>query len=117
MSRLCLSALFRLSLVIPVFLRKTTFYGFKLGATPLGTLKIQLMGDFRLEENGRPLDLPPSKKARALLAYLITTKRPQRREHLCDLFWEMPNDPKGSLRWALSKLRKSFTQENQWIQF
>lgn len=76
------------------------------------TLEIDLFGDFRVLENGVPLDLPPSKKARALLAYLIVTERPQRREHLCELFWDTPHDPKGSLRWALSKLRAVFDEDH-----
>lgn len=50
--------------------------------------------------------LPASKKSRALLAYLAATARPHRRERLCELFWELPDDPKAALRWALSKLRK-----------
>lgn len=99
-----------LRLVLALFLGKMTRNKLWLGAGQLGTLKIQLIGDFSLEEDGVRVDLPPSKKARALLAYLIATKRPQRRERLCELFWEMPNDPKGSLRWALSKLRKSFSE-------
>lgn len=49
--------------------------------------------------------LPPSRKTRALLAYLALTGRPHRRERLCEIFWDRPDDPRGSLRWALSKIR------------
>jgi hypothetical protein len=49
--------------------------------------------------------LPPSKKTRALLAYLCLQPRRFSREHLCQLLWEVPDDPRGSLRWSLSKLR------------
>ncbi|MDW7748357.1 AfsR/SARP family transcriptional regulator, partial [Halomonas sp.] len=45
-------------------------------------------------------------KTRALLAYLAVNGRPFCREHLCDLLWEIPDDPRGSLRWSLSKLRR-----------
>jgi len=50
--------------------------------------------------------LPPSKKTRALLAYLSLQPRHFRREQLCQLLWEIPDDPRGSLRWSLSKLRR-----------
>jgi len=79
----------------------------------LNVIEINLFGDFEVLENGVAINLPPSKKARALLAYLILTKRPQRREHLCELFWDTPHDPKGSLRWALSKLRAAFDEEHR----
>lgn len=50
-------------------------------------------------------DLPRSKKTRALLAYLALSTRPRRRDALCAIFWDRPDDPKGALRWSLSKLR------------
>lgn len=38
--------------------------------------------------------------------YLLLSDRSERREHLCDLLWdEGPDDPRGALRWSLSKLR------------
>ena len=43
-------------------------------------LRIRLLGDVQLQLHGRPLELPPSKKTRALLAYLVATGRPQLRE-------------------------------------
>ena len=55
--------------------------------------------------DGATLALPPSRKTRALLAYLAVTGRPHRRERLCSLLWDLPNDPRGALRWSLSKLR------------
>lgn len=51
------------------------------------------------------LALPPSRKARALLAYLAATGRSHGREQICDIFWDGPADPRGALRGALSKLR------------
>ncbi len=69
-------------------------------------LEISLLGELRVAASGTPLPLPASKKARALLAFLVATGRPHRRERLCELFWDLPDDPKASLRWALSKLRK-----------
>jgi pimeloyl-ACP methyl ester carboxylesterase len=69
-------------------------------------LEISLLGELEISRAGRPIALPASKKARALLAFLILTRRPHRRERLCELLWHLPDDPKAGLRWALTKLRK-----------
>jgi DNA-binding SARP family transcriptional activator/pimeloyl-ACP methyl ester carboxylesterase len=68
-------------------------------------LSIQLLGELQVREGGAIVPLPPSRKTRALLAYLAAADRPQRRQRLCELFWELPDDPRGALRWSLSKLR------------
>ncbi|HEX7505124.1 MAG TPA: AAA family ATPase, partial [Polyangia bacterium] len=68
-------------------------------------LQIRLLGELALYRHGRALPLPPSKKTRALLAYLAVTGKPQLREHLCALLWDGPDDPRAQLRWSLSKLR------------
>ncbi|WP_428410034.1 alpha/beta fold hydrolase [Hyphococcus sp.] len=72
---------------------------------PAPTLAIDLIGPIAVRRNGEPVALPQSKKTRALLAYLALNEGPQRRERLCEIFWQLPDDPRGSLRWALSKLR------------
>lgn len=69
-------------------------------------LEISLFGELRVSRLGEAVALPASRKARALLAFLATTRRPHRRERLCELFWDMPDDPKAALRWSLTKLRK-----------
>lgn len=69
-------------------------------------LRISLLGELRVEIDGADLPLPASRKARALLAFLVATGRPHRRERLCELFWDLPDDPKAALRWSLSKLRR-----------
>ena len=68
-------------------------------------LQIRLFGAIAVLRDGEPAELPQSKKTRALLAYLALNKGAHRRERLCELFWEIPDDPRGSLRWSLSKLR------------
>ena len=68
-------------------------------------LALRLLGPLRVERNGEAVDLPPSKKARALLGYLVTTGRQHRRQQLSDLLWDVADDPRGGLRWCLSKLR------------
>jgi DNA-binding SARP family transcriptional activator/tetratricopeptide (TPR) repeat protein len=69
-------------------------------------LDLNFLGDFQVVRDGRALELPPSRKTRALLAWLCLHKRRFRRERLCELLWEVPDDPRGSLRWSLSKLRR-----------
>jgi len=70
-----------------------------------GVLRIGVLGELVIERDDRALALPPSRKTRALLAYLVLTGRAHRREQLCDLFWDVTDDPRGALRWSLSKLR------------
>src|SRR6476469_8624570 len=67
--------------------------------------RVLLLGPFQIIRNGAQLPLPRSRKARALLAYLAMAPRPVTREKLCELFWDVANDPKSELRWCLSKLR------------
>ncbi len=69
-------------------------------------LEFRFLGDFAVLRDGQPLALPPSKKTRALLAYLCLQPRRFRREQLSELLWDVPDDPLGSLRWSLSKLRR-----------
>ena len=68
-------------------------------------IEINVLGDLQVLRDGAPVELPPSRKTRALLAYLAVSQRPQRRERLCEMFWEVPDDPRGALRWSLSKIR------------
>src|SRR5262249_40890099 len=69
------------------------------------SVEIRLLGELEVLRDGRPQTLPPSKKSRALLGYLVATARPQQRARLCDLLWDVPDDPRGSLRWSLTKIR------------
>src|SRR5687768_16879961 len=69
-------------------------------------LQIRLLGELQVLRMGERLALPPSKKTRALLGYLLLTQRSQRRERLCELFWDVADDPRAALRWSLSKLRE-----------
>jgi len=69
-------------------------------------VELHFLGDFEVLHGDSVQDLPPSRKTRALLAFLALQNRPFRREYLCELLWEIPDDPRGSLRWSLSKLRR-----------
>jgi DNA-binding SARP family transcriptional activator/TolB-like protein len=68
-------------------------------------LEIRLLGTVEVIRRGRRQPLPASRKTRALLAYLALAPRPCARENLCDLLWNDVIDPRGELRWSLSKLR------------
>lgn len=76
-------------------------------------LELKFLGDFEVLRDGQPATLPPSKKTRALLAYLSLNRRHFRRDFLCELLWDIPDDPRGSLRWSLSKLRRIVDDEDQ----
>ncbi|TGQ54323.1 transcriptional regulator [Mesorhizobium sp. M1C.F.Ca.ET.193.01.1.1] len=68
-------------------------------------LSVRLLGQLAIARYGEPVKLPSSRKLRALLAYLALAPRPVSRSRLCELLWDVPNDPRGELRWCLSKLR------------
>src|SRR5262245_41062955 len=68
-------------------------------------LEFKVLGDFSVWRDEVAAALPQSRKTRALLAYLAMQEKPQRRERLCELFWDIPDDPRASLRWSLAKLR------------
>ena len=72
---------------------------------------LKLLGSMTLLRGGKSSALPKSKKTRALLAYLALSTRPCRRDALCAMFWDRPDDPKGALRWSLSKLRPPLATE------
>jgi DNA-binding SARP family transcriptional activator/Flp pilus assembly protein TadD len=72
---------------------------------PVGSLTFRLLGPLELSRDGVPLKLPASRKVRALLGYLVLASRPVPRSQVCELLWDVPNDPRGELRWCLSKIR------------
>ena len=45
---------------------------------------VNVLGELTLSHDGRGINLPASRKTRALLAFLCLTARPHRRERLCD---------------------------------
>jgi len=64
-----------------------------------------MLGTLSVSHEDRALELPPSRKVRALLAYLALAPRAVPRHRLCRLLWDNASDPRGELRWSLSKLR------------
>jgi DNA-binding SARP family transcriptional activator/Flp pilus assembly protein TadD len=64
-----------------------------------------MLGPLTISRDDVPVTLPASRKVRALLAYLSLSAHPVARPRLCELLWDVPNDPRGELRWSLSKIR------------
>ncbi len=69
------------------------------------TLELRFLGEMEIVRAGERLELPPSRKTRGLLAYLALSGRSHRRDRLCSLLWDVADDPRGALRWSLSRLR------------
>ncbi|WP_430681726.1 transcriptional regulator [Mesorhizobium australafricanum] len=76
-------------------------------------LSVRLLGQLTIARDGMPVTLPSSRKLRALLAYLALAPRPVSRSRLCELLWDVPNDPRGELRWCLSKLRAALDRPDR----
>lgn len=70
-----------------------------------GGIELRLLGPPAILRDGSAVALPASRKVRALLGYLAMAPAPAGRSALCELLWDVPNDPRGELRWYLSKLR------------
>jgi predicted ATPase/DNA-binding SARP family transcriptional activator len=75
------------------------------------SLEIRLLGTLDVRRDDRSMALPPSKKTRALIAYLVATARPHPRAQLCELLWDGPDDPRAALRWSLTKIRPLLDDE------
>jgi DNA-binding SARP family transcriptional activator len=73
-------------------------------------LKVRLLGPLTISREGITLALPASRKVRALFGYLSLAPHPVTRSQLCELLWDVPNDPRGELRWCLSKIRRLVDQ-------
>ena len=63
------------------------------------SVAVRLLGPVAIHRHGVPLALPASRKVRGLLAYLCVAPNAVTRGQLCELLWEVPNDPRGELRW------------------
>src|SRR5262245_56864762 len=74
-------------------------------------LVIRTLGPMQIERDGNPVSIPASRKARAILGYLILAPRAVGRQRLCDLFFDIPDDPRASLRWVLTKLRAAVDED------
>ncbi len=76
----------------------------------IAKLELTLLGETTIRLNGKPASDLPSRKAEALLLYLVCTQRPYSRELLADFFWDDRTSEQAlaNLRSLLSGLRRSF---------
>src|SRR5258708_5598103 len=76
-------------------------------------LRVRVLGELCVERDGERLRLPPSRRTRALLAYLVLEPREHTRDRLVSLLWELSDDPRAELRWCLSRLRPVVDDESR----
>ena len=74
---------------------------------------VRLLGPVAVMREGVASAMPRSRKVRTLLAFLALSPHPVTRSRLCDLLWDVPNDPRGELRWCLSKVRGLLDDEDR----
>ncbi len=77
--------------------------------------RIEIGEDVVVTRLGAAVAMPKSRKARALLAYLALSGKPQHRTRLSEMFWARAADPRGGLRWALTRLRKLLGPDEAWL--
>ncbi len=75
----------------------------------MARLEIHLLGKIKLLLDGKPVETD-RRKALALLVYLACSSKPQRREHLADLFW-----PEFDREHAYAYLRRTLWEINQML--
>jgi predicted ATPase/DNA-binding SARP family transcriptional activator len=78
-------------------------------------LQVRLLGQFKVEVDGTPIDIP-SRPAQSLLAYLIlNASTAQRREKLAGLFWpdSTEQNARSNLRHALWRIRQALGSDPQ----
>ena len=68
-------------------------------------LYLRLLGRLEVHRGALALPVPASRKTRAILGFLALSPRPVSRQRLCDLFFDIPDDPRAALRWSLTKIR------------
>lgn len=77
--------------------------------------RVRLCGEPAILRDAEPIDMPASRKTRALLFLLLRSGRAWRREQLCEMLWDVPDDPRGALRWSLSKIRRALGEQAHWL--
>ena len=80
---------------------------------PRDGYRLRLLGPLAAIRRGLEIPMPASRKVRALLGYLALAPRPVLRAHLCELLWDVADDPRSELRWCLTKLRGVIDDEQR----
>jgi DNA-binding SARP family transcriptional activator/Flp pilus assembly protein TadD len=75
-------------------------------ADGVSLLQVRLLGPLTIRRGDVALALPASRKVQGLFAYVTLAPHAVARSQLCELLWDLPNDPRGELRWCLSKIRR-----------
>ena len=84
----------------------------------MSTLRVQLLGDFRLSDGDQLLTSVNTSRLQALLAYLILHRdSPQSRKHLAFLFWPDTTEAQAltNLRNLLHKLRQALPEPDRFF--
>jgi DNA-binding SARP family transcriptional activator len=68
-------------------------------------VEVRILGTLAVFRDGHPVELPASRKARALLAYLALTPCATPRTRLCELLFDSASNARAEVRWYLSKVR------------
>ena len=71
------------------------------------SVAVRLYGPLRVVRSGADVRLPPSRKVRALMAYLVMAAASGPSRQALRALVGLPNDPRGALRWCLSKNSRS----------
>jgi DNA-binding SARP family transcriptional activator len=79
--------------------------GVEMPVESAGSVEIRMLGPLTIRRHDGTRTLPASRKVRGLFAYLALSPHAVSRGQLCELLWDVPNDPRGELRWCLSKIR------------
>lgn len=74
-------------------------------------LSVHLLGAVQIQRGAPAAGAPLRRKTKALLAYLIATRKAHTRGYLSDLFCQESDDPARALRWHLSALRRQLGPE------
>lgn len=74
------------------------------------TLRLQFLGKPNISRDAESIKLPAPRPL-ALLTYLALNQQPFTRNHLADLLFDAPADPRAALRWTLTKLRRCIGSE------
>ncbi|MFT4103138.1 MAG: hypothetical protein QM674_19310 [Burkholderiaceae bacterium] len=96
-------------------MESTRLPGTTIDGAPPQTAMLRLLGSPEWRLDGHPVAMPASRKLCALLVYLAMAERPVERSALIDLLWQRPADPRGELRWALSRLRSLLGRDPQGV--
>ena len=69
------------------------------------SLRVRLLGPLTIRRDGVDAGAAGLAQGARALGYLALAPHAVPRSQLCELLWDVPNDPRGELRWCLSKIR------------